>query len=208
MASPLWCDRDVAAGRREIHVDRAVIAEGLERGVRVGVGGAERLAGMGRAMPSRVGEERCFRVKTSDEDQIEQRGLFPCVPAGPVPVGGAPVLHWDPREVGRSEGAVEGRELFTGGAALAPYRVEIAEHEDPTVGSADDGWYSFDQGPLHVLMLHTEMSSAASSRQHALSHARALGPHHDAHTIYARDMSFLKKKNAKAASNATPGTAF
>ena len=35
------------------------------------------------------------------------------------------------------------------------------------VGSADDGWYSFEQGPLHVLMLHTEMSSAKSSRQHA-----------------------------------------
>ena len=35
------------------------------------------------------------------------------------------------------------------------------------VGSADDGWYSFEQGPLHVVMLHTEMSSKVGSRQHA-----------------------------------------
>lgn len=39
------------------------------------------------------------------------------------------------------------------------------------VGSADDGWYSFDQGPLHVLMLHTEMSSGTSSRQYAFAAA-------------------------------------
>ena len=33
------------------------------------------------------------------------------------------------------------------------------------VSSADDGWYSFEQGPVHFLMLHTEVSSAAGSRQ-------------------------------------------
>ena len=35
------------------------------------------------------------------------------------------------------------------------------------VGSSDDGWYSFNQGPLHVLMLHTEMPSDVHSRQYA-----------------------------------------
>ena len=35
------------------------------------------------------------------------------------------------------------------------------------VGSADDGWYSFEQGPVHFLMLHTEMSSRVGSRQHS-----------------------------------------
>lgn len=34
------------------------------------------------------------------------------------------------------------------------------------VGSADDGWYSFEQGPLHVVMVHTELSSRTASRQH------------------------------------------
>ena len=34
------------------------------------------------------------------------------------------------------------------------------------VGSSDDGWYSFEQGPLHVIMLHTEVSSAVGSRQY------------------------------------------
>ena len=34
------------------------------------------------------------------------------------------------------------------------------------VGSADDGWYSFEQGPLHVVMVHTELSSKMGSRQH------------------------------------------
>jgi len=33
------------------------------------------------------------------------------------------------------------------------------------VGSADDGWWSIEQGPVHVLMVHTEMSSAVGSRQ-------------------------------------------
>jgi hypothetical protein len=34
------------------------------------------------------------------------------------------------------------------------------------VGSADDGWYSFDQGSVHFVMMHTEMSSKTGSRQH------------------------------------------
>jgi hypothetical protein len=35
------------------------------------------------------------------------------------------------------------------------------------VGSADDGWYSFEVGSVHVLMVNTEMSSKNGSRQHA-----------------------------------------
>ena len=35
------------------------------------------------------------------------------------------------------------------------------------VGSADDGWYSFDQGPVHFAVMNTEMSSRVGSRQHA-----------------------------------------
>ena len=35
------------------------------------------------------------------------------------------------------------------------------------VGSADDGWYSFNQGPVHFAVMNTELSSRFGSRQHA-----------------------------------------
>jgi hypothetical protein len=35
------------------------------------------------------------------------------------------------------------------------------------VGSADDGWYSFEQGPVHFAVLNSEMNSSVGSRQHA-----------------------------------------
>ena len=35
------------------------------------------------------------------------------------------------------------------------------------VGSADDGWYAFEQGPVHFAVMNTEMDSAVGSRQHA-----------------------------------------
>jgi hypothetical protein len=34
------------------------------------------------------------------------------------------------------------------------------------VGSANDGWYSFEQGSVHVTMVNTEMSSLNGTRQH------------------------------------------
>ena len=53
--------------------------------------------------------------------------------------------------------------------SLAPGHV--GRRRTGPVGSADDGWYSFEQGPVHFLMLHTEMSSRAGSRQHAFVEA-------------------------------------
>ena len=36
------------------------------------------------------------------------------------------------------------------------------------VGSADDGWYSFNQGPVHFAVMNTELSSRFGSRQHGV----------------------------------------
>lgn len=36
----------------------------------------------------------------------------------------------------------------------------------PKSGPPDDGWYSFEQGPVHFLMLNTEHNSSQGSRQH------------------------------------------
>lgn len=43
----------------------------------------------------------------------------------------------------------------------------VARRRLDSVGSADDGWYSFEQGPVHIVMMNTEMSSRVGSRQHA-----------------------------------------
>ena len=50
--------------------------------------------------------------------------------------------------------------------ASPPTRGSPAERRRGPVGPADDGWYSFEQGPLHVAMLNTEMPSTPGSRQH------------------------------------------
>ena len=39
------------------------------------------------------------------------------------------------------------------------------------VGSADDGWYSFNQGPVHFAVMTTEHASTRGSRQHAFFEA-------------------------------------
>ena len=52
----LWCDSDVASTHGQVYVHRAVVAEGLKRGVWVGVRGAQGLAGVGGAVTSGVGE--------------------------------------------------------------------------------------------------------------------------------------------------------
>ena len=36
----------------------------------------------------------------------------------------------------------------------------------PQSGPPDDGWYSFEQGPVHFIMLNTEQNSSSGSRQH------------------------------------------
>lgn len=46
-----------------------------------------------------------------------------------------------------------------------------AERMAGPVGSADDGWYSIEQGPVHLLMLHTEHASSVGTRQHAFAAA-------------------------------------
>lgn len=43
---------------------------------------------------------------------------------------------------------------------------ETAPAFGPRSGPPDDGWYSFEQGPVHFLMLNTEQNSSNGSRQH------------------------------------------
>ena len=43
----------------------------------------------------------------------------------------------------------------------------------------DEGWYSFDQGPVHFVLMDTEMTAFAGSEQHAFFEkdlAKSLGP--------------------------------
>ncbi len=52
------------------------------------------------------------------------------------------------------------------GTAADPTAVQPRGAAGP-IGSPNDGWYSFEQGPVHFLHLNTEMNSTVASRQHA-----------------------------------------